>query len=125
MEQSLLLAIVSVLLTAVILKIIAAVTPDLELDNFGTALIAAVVVAAGHWLAFFLWDRLGPSAPLLAWQQFALLFVDNTVAVGLGSLVLADMRFKGLAILIVTGAILTALDSGAQFVLNPLIAGLL
>jgi putative membrane protein len=94
------------LVSAVSLMIVAAIVPGIEIDGFGTALIAAVVIGlVNATLGFFLKIL---TFPLTLITLGAFLFVINALMLKVAAALLAGFRVKGFAPALL-GAILLSL----------------
>ncbi|HLM98456.1 MAG TPA: phage holin family protein [Bryobacteraceae bacterium] len=94
------------LVSAVSLMIVAAIVPGIEIDGFGTALIAAVVIGlVNATLGFFLKIL---TFPLTLITLGAFLFVINALMLKVAAALLRGFRVKGFAPALL-GAILLSL----------------
>ena len=94
------------LVSAVSLMMVAAIVPGIEIDGFGTALIAAVVIGlVNATLGFFLKIL---TFPLTLITLGAFLFVINALMLKVAAAMLSGFRVKGFAPALV-GAVLLSL----------------
>src|SRR5262245_34318418 len=106
---------IGIAVTAVVLLILSVVIPGLEIDSIGSAVIAAVVLAlvatAALWTAMATGMAVtGENRGLGMWPYYAILFVTNTIALGVTSLLIDGLRVRGFVSLVAAGAVLTAVD---------------
>ena len=112
---------IRVLLDMVALRIVAALVPGLRIDNWGTAFTAALVLTVAGWIG-------GPLVGLLPeagfWLFVLVSLVVTTILLGLTSLFLDGMEFRGFGALILVGVLFTFIEF-ALFMLGPYLFRLL
>lgn len=108
---------IRVLLDAVVLRTVAALVPGLRIDDWGTAFTAAIVLTAAGWLSGPLLGMLPQTA---FWLFILVEFVVTTIILGLTSLFLDGMEFRGFGALIAAGALATFIGF-APFLWGPFV----
>lgn len=97
---------IRVLLDAVVLRIVSVLVPGFRLDNWSTAFTVAIVMAVTGWLS-------GPLVGLLPetglWLFVLVELVVTTIILGVTSLFLDGMEFRGFGALIISGLLVTAI----------------
>ena len=90
-------------LKVVFLRLTAAVIPGMKIEDWGTALIAAVLMAAAGWLT----DPLFAFLPQGSLPTYAFVLVlRNAVTLSLASLMLDRMEVSGFAALLLASVLL-------------------
>lgn len=95
------------LVTAFVLRVLVALTPDIEIDGLGTALLVALLVVAvgyGTGLARSVMPALS------FWLAIVYSCVSNILAVVIAAAVLPGVRARGPASLVSLGVLLTFLN---------------
>jgi uncharacterized membrane protein YvlD (DUF360 family) len=106
---------IRLLLDTVALRIVAALVPGLRIDNWATAFTAALVLTVAGWIG-------GPLLGFLPetgfWLFVLIELVVTTILLGLTSLFLDGMEFRGFGALVLAGVLFTFIEF-APFVLGP------
>jgi uncharacterized membrane protein YvlD (DUF360 family) len=110
--------ILSLLLTASVLRIVGGLTSSLEVKGWGAAFIAAIVLLVLGILAESGLEALLPSPAL--WQMAVCRLAFNTVTVALVALFLPGITLRGVLGLFVAGVLLTALQFVSPFIARAL-----
>jgi uncharacterized membrane protein YvlD (DUF360 family) len=98
----------SLLLTAMILRVVEAATSGLEFDDWGSAIGVAVVIWAGSWglealLAYV-------PVPASVWLLAFVKILANLVMLLIASAVLSGMRLRGVVGVLVAAVLLSGVD---------------
>jgi len=101
----------SILIAAVCLKVVAAVLPNLEIENWTSAIGLAVVMGfGGSAIAFVLAPSLAPVFGAGGWIAFAIGFVVNVIALAVAAAVVPGVRTGGIATVILAAGLLAAMQ---------------
>lgn len=105
--------VIDLLLTAVFLKIIATVLPDLEIDGFGPALITALVMTVvGMVVGFAMTPLLGPYLSAGVWVSYAVGFVVSVIILMIALNVVPGVHVRSATSVVVAAVLLAALRIG-------------
>lgn len=107
--------------TAVVLQIVAAVSSNLEIDDWNAAFKPGIAIAAVGYVVTFIsgfvpdgtWD-------FVLWQFIAFLFVLNAVVLGLTSVMTSGIRFKGWGTFAVASVLVTVAGTAVPWSLSTL-----
>jgi putative membrane protein len=111
--------VIDLLLTAIFLKIIASVLPDLEIDGFGPALITAVVMTVvGTAVGFAMAPFIAPWLAAGVWVSYAFGFVVSVIILMIALNVVPGVRVESASSVVVAALLLSALRIGTSFVMR-------
>lgn len=99
----------SVLITAVLVRVVGLLVPGLRVNDWLAALMVGLFAVVAGWL-------LGPvlrtlPLPPSVWIGYASAAVVNTLLLGLAGLVSSDVHIRGVVPLVAGGVLLTVLDT--------------
>ena len=109
--------VIGVLLSALVLRVVAAITTSLEVENWRAALTGAVVITVGGFLGMLLWTQLGLDA---LWQLWTVMLVANTLSVALAGLLVSGMAIRGVLGIVLGAVGVTLVDIVSPFILAQL-----
>jgi putative membrane protein len=124
--------VLDVLLTAVFLKMIATMLPDLEIEGFGPAIITALIMTlVGAAIGFAVAPLLGPYIGAGRWVTYAFGFVLSVIVLMIALNVVPGVRVRGMAVVVVASILLSvlrmavalALQFGQGFVVRSAVQG--
>jgi putative membrane protein len=111
--------VLDVLLTAIFLKIVAAMLPDMEVDGFGPAVITALIMAlVGAGISFALAPLLTPSLQIGGWVTYVISFVLSVIILMIALNVVPGVRVRGMGIVVVAAVLLSALRMATALMLH-------
>ena len=105
---------VSLLLTTVFLRLIAASIPDLIVEDWRSAFAAACVMMLAGYAMGFVWDALPPSD---AWVSLVFSCITSAIALAVAAFVLPGIQARGPTGVAVAGVLLTLLQFGVDYAL--------
>ena len=110
-----------VVLTAILLKIVSSVLPDIEMDGMGPAFVAALIASVAGFVAQ-LAISLAPSyLPAEGWMVFAIGPALSSATLAIGIALSPGIR-AGLMSTLAAAVIVSVASSGLIFVISPLLA---
>ena len=108
--------ILSLLVAAVFLKVIAAVVPGIEIEDMAAAVQAAILMAVVQYVLLFVSASIVPGAVLNnGWFTPLYSCVTTVIALALATMVLQGIRTDGPVGVVLTGVLLTVLGIGLQY----------
>jgi uncharacterized membrane protein YvlD (DUF360 family) len=108
--------VLNILVTAVVLQILATVTSNLQIDDWAAAFKLGIALAVVGYVVAFLWGLVPEDARKFQWWQFvAFTLALNTIVLGVTSLVVTGVRFRGFGTFIVASVLVTAADFAVPF----------
>ena len=112
---------VDFVLTAILLKLVSSVLPDLEIDSLGSAFIAALIASlAGMAVQFVGFPLLAEYLPAGGWMATALSQALSSVTLAIGIAFAPGIKGGALSILM-AAVIVSAASYGLWYAIGPLI----
>jgi uncharacterized membrane protein YvlD (DUF360 family) len=113
---------VDFVLTAILLKLVSSVLPDLEIDGLGSAFIAALIASvAGVAVQFVAFPLLAKYLPVEGWIATAVSHALSIVTLAIGIAFAPGIKGGALSILM-AAVLVSAASYGLWYVILPLIA---